>query len=193
MRGKCQATGGFVLLLLWFAAVNGWRVLWLALAAAAVHEMGHYLVLRLLGGRVTKLRLTLFGAEMETDNHRVSYGGEALAALAGPFANLAWAWLLVKTGDGGRAELIGANITLALFNLLPVRPLDGGRALGQLTALAFGPAAGETVCRCAAAVFGTALAALLGYVMWRSGGSLWLLPPMAGLLTAVWQEWFEKA
>ena len=193
MREKCRVTGGFVLLLLWFAAVNGWRVLWLVLTAAAVHEAGHWLALRLLGGRVTKLRLTLFGAEMETDDHRLSYVGGALAALAGPAANLAWAWLLTRTGDGGQAELIGANITLALFNLLPVRPLDGGRALGQLTALVLGPAAGETVCRCSAAVFGTALAALLGYVMWRTGGSLWLLPPIAGLLTAVWQEWFEKA
>ena len=161
----------------------------MVLAAAAVHEAGHYLALRLLGGRVTKLRLTLFGAEMETDNHHVSYGGEVLAALAGPFANLIWAWLLVKTGDGTQPELVGANITLALFNLLPIRPLDGGRALGQLTAWVLGPTAGETVCRCGAAVFGTALAALLGYVMWCTGGSLWLLPPMAALLTAVWQEW----
>lgn len=192
MRKSCQITGGFCLVILWFAAVNGWRVLALVLAAAVVHEGGHYLVLRLLGGRVTMLHLTLFGAEMETDNHHVSYGGEVLAALAGPGANLFCASLLAALGDGIQPELVGANVTLGLFNLLPVRPLDGGRALYQLIAWVFGPLAGERVCRCAAALFGTALAALLGYVVWRTGGSLWLLPPIAGLLSAVWQECFKK-
>lgn len=192
MEGKCRATGGFVLVILWFAAVNGWRTLALVLAAAAVHEGGHWLALRLLGGRVTQLRLTLFGAELETDNHHVSYGGEIVAALAGPAANLLWAWLLIGLKGEAQAELIGVNITLGLFNLLPVRPLDGGRALWQLTVWMFGPSVGEKVCRGFATVFGTALAALLGFVMWRSGGSLWLLPPMAGLLTAVWQEWVPQ-
>lgn len=193
MEDRCQITGGFCLVILWFAAVNGWKVLALVLAAAAIHETGHYLALRLLGGRVKMLRLTLFGAEMETDNHKVSYGGEVLAALAGPGANLLCAGLLTALGAKIQPELVGANVTLAVFNLLPVRPLDGGRALYQLTAWMFGPLAGENVCRCAAALFGSALAALLGYVMWRTGGSLWLLPPMAGLLSAVWKECFKKA
>ena len=62
MEDRCQITGGFCLVILWFAAVNGWKVLALVLAAAAIHETGHYLALRLLGGRVKMLRLTLFDA-----------------------------------------------------------------------------------------------------------------------------------
>ena len=189
---RCRVTGGFCLVVLWFAAVNGWGVLALVLVAALIHEAGHCLLLILLGGRITQLRLTLFGAELETDSRRLSYGAEMLAALAGPAANLLCAAVLTAAEKEPWQALMGANITLALFNLLPVRPLDGGRALYQLTAWAFGPAVGERICRGAAVLFGTLLAALLGYVMWRTGGSLWLLPPAAGLLSAVWRECFGQ-
>ena len=67
---------------------------------------------------------------------------------------------------------------LCLFNLLPIRPLDGGRALYLLASWAAGPAAGEAVCRWAGTVTAAALAALIGGVIWRTGGSLWLLPAL---------------
>ncbi|MDE6456774.1 MAG: hypothetical protein K2L38_12950, partial [Dysosmobacter sp.] len=58
---KIRVSGGFVLLAAWFALVNGWEPLVTVLGAAAVHELGHWLLLRLLGAGVRSFRLGVLG------------------------------------------------------------------------------------------------------------------------------------
>ena len=182
---EVRVSVGACLLVGWFAAVNGWALTALVLSAAALHELGHLTALKLLGGRVTALRLSVFGAEMRVDGAGLSYGKELAAVLAGPLTNLLAGLVLAWCGCPAAA---GAHLVLCAFNLLPVRPLDGGRALHSLTAWAAGPAAGETLCRwiggCAALSLGTVLV----WVVVRSGGSLWLLPAAAGLGMAAFRE-----
>lgn len=175
---RVRATGGFVLLAAWFVLANGWGPLVTVLCAAAVHELGHWVTLRQLGAAVTGFRLSALGAVLETDSRRLSYGGELAAVLAGPAANLLAALALTVLGAGRWPAVIGANLLLCVFNLLPILPLDGGRALYLLTSWLAGPAAGEGAIRWLGAVTAAALAAGLGYVMWRTGGSLWLLPAL---------------
>lgn len=182
-----RVSGGFCLLVLWFAVVNGWELLAIVLGAAAIHELGHYLVLRSLGAGIKGLRLSVFGAVLETDSTRMSYRGELAAVLSGPAANLLCVLLLAPMG-GRWTVFLGANLVLCMFNLLPVRPLDGGKALGLLVSWAAGPAAGEWAVRWIGASAAAALAAGICYVMWRSGGSLWLLPAAGGLLAAAGLE-----
>ncbi|HJB12924.1 MAG TPA: peptidase M50 [Candidatus Oscillibacter excrementigallinarum] len=174
-------SGGFWLLAAWFALVNGWRLLAVILSAALLHELGHLAVLGLLGGRVTGLRISVFGAELTTDAARLSYPREIAAVLAGPGVNLLCGLLLA----GHHAWVAaGAHLSLCLFNLLPVRPLDGGRALYLLIAALAGPAAGERWARRAGAFTALALGGLAVWLVVRTGGSLWLLPAAAGLLAA---------
>lgn len=175
------------MLVTWFAAVNGWELLAVVLGAAAVHELGHCLMLKRLGADIRGLHLNVFGAAMEIDNTRLSYGGELAAALAGPAANLLCVLLLAPLG-GRWTVFLGANLMLCIFNLLPVRPLDGGRALELLVSWSAGPAAGEWAARWIGAAAAAALAAGTLYVMWRSGGSLWLLPAVGGLLAVCMGE-----
>jgi len=190
-RSGC-VTGGFCLLILWFGVVNGWRLLLVVLSAAAVHELGHILTLKLLGANVTSLRLSMFGAVLETDIGKLPYGKELLVVLAGPAANFLVARLLSGIGGEWWDAAVGAHLVLCGFNLLPVEPLDGGRALYLVTAWLAGPDTGAWVSRWAGVLCGLMLTAGLGYIMWRTGGSLWLLPPAMGMFLAAYQKCFEK-
>ncbi len=188
MWREVRVSPGFCLLTGWFAAVNGWQLLAAVLGAAAIHEGGHWLALRLLGAKILGLRIGVLGAVLETDSRSLSYGGELIAVLAGPGANLAAALVLTALD---RELLAGAHLVLGAFNLLPVRPLDGGRALYLAVSWALGPAAGERLARWAGFTAALVLAVCLGWVMERSGGSLWLLPALFGLLAAAGREAFR--
>ena len=125
---------GFFLLLIVFAAVDRQRLLLPIMLAAALHECGHVLVLRLLGGHIARFRITLFGAELRIRrSERLSYGREIAAVLAGPGVNLLCAYALARLAvyaDWERGFMLaGIHAALALFNLLPLRTLDGGRSL----------------------------------------------------------------
>lgn len=190
---RVRLTGGFVLLAAWFVLANGWKPLATVLCAAAVHELGHWTVLRYLGAAVTGFRLSALGAVLETDSRNLSYGGELAAVLAGPAANLLAAAALTALDAGRRPAVIGANLLLCVFNLLPILPLDGGRALYLLVSWLAGPAAGEGAVRALGAVTAAALAAGLGYVMRRTGGSLWLLPALCASVYWGALPWFSGA
>ena len=141
-RDRIRISGGFWLLAAWFTLVNGWQLLAVILSAAALHELGHLLVLRLLGARVRELRVSVFGAELMTSAARLSYPGEIAAVLAGPAVNLLCALVL---GGAHAWVAAGAHLSLCLFNLLPVRPLDGGRALYLAAAWLAGPSAADRI------------------------------------------------
>ena len=112
-----------VLLLAVFALVAPPVCLAAVLLAAGCHEAGHYMALRLSGGRLAAVSVSAFGAQMRVrDRYRLSYGREALCVLAGPLINGTLSWLLSLAG-ARREELYifaGAKLILSVFNLLPL-------------------------------------------------------------------------
>ena len=134
--GRVEATGDFLLLMAWLNYLDTQGLVPMAMAACALHELGHFLTLRRLGGRVRLIRLTAAGAEMVL-SRPLGYWQEGLTALAGPGVNLLLA-LLFCAWPGGTV-FAGLNLVLACFNMLPAGRLDGGRALYCTLALLAGP------------------------------------------------------
>ena len=75
------------LLLALFVMLSSPLLLSALLLAALCHELGHYWMLRRMRAGVTAIHVTALGAEMRVSG-RLSYGGELLAAAAGPVTNL---------------------------------------------------------------------------------------------------------
>lgn len=100
----------------------GWGLL-----ACVLHELGHYLVSRGFGGRLGWLELSAVGAGLGMEYPEpLTYGREILVVLAGPWVNLVSGWLCARAGLFLAA---GVSFALGAFNLLPILPLDGGRAV----------------------------------------------------------------
>lgn len=110
----------------------------LLFASVLLHELGHSLVARSQGIRVTTITLFLFGGIASIEEESKTPGQAFQVAIAGPLVSICL-WLLLGFGSrflppGGPAavlsqSLAGINLVLALFNLIPGLPLDGGQIL----------------------------------------------------------------
>ena len=100
-----------------------------------LHELGHIAALTIFGVEIRRIRLGGFGAELETGP--MSPSSEAVCALAGPAVNLCCVWTLRRIS----LRLAMLSLLLGCYNLLPVYPLDGGRALRAVVALLLPPEA----------------------------------------------------
>lgn len=106
-----------------------------------LHELAHSVVARRLGVPIKTITLFLFGGVAELEAEPTSATVEFWVAIAGPIMSLALAitfWTLAQIAfvSGSAAALIEVvsylaliNLVLALFNLIPAFPLDGGRVL----------------------------------------------------------------
>ena len=109
------------------------------LASVLAHELGHAVIALREGVGVRRITLWLLGGLAELDEEAPSARSELRIAAAGPAVSIGLALLL-----GGAAWLVGlsaapfaavlawlalVNGMLAIFNLLPAAPLDGGRIL----------------------------------------------------------------
>jgi len=90
--------------------------------AAAVHELGHYIALRICAVDVLGFEISLHGARLKVGHMgRVQ---ELFCVLAGPLAGLS---LLMVANWMPRTAVCGC--IHSVYNLLPIYPLDGGRLI----------------------------------------------------------------
>jgi Zn-dependent protease len=120
-----------------YALIWGWRFAVGFVALLFVHEMGHYIQLRREGVRPSGMVFIPFlGAAVGARSLGGSALAEARVGLAGPvLGSLAAAALLpiaAATDDEFWRALAFTGLFLNLFNLLPVVPLDGGRAMAAM-------------------------------------------------------------
>ena len=121
---------------------------WMGIAATigllfsiVFHEMSHSLVARRFDLPIRGITLFIFGGVAEMESEPQSARAEFLMALAGPVASVVLGFLLfllfsLVASIGGPPPVAGVlwylgylNWVLAIFNLVPAFPLDGGRML----------------------------------------------------------------
>lgn len=105
-----------------------------------IHELAHSFMARARGVEVKGITLFLFGGATEADLETENPKDELVISVVGPLTSLALAALLwgvsVLTSPGPVGFAAGwlgwINLALAVFNLVPGFPLDGGRVLRSL-------------------------------------------------------------
>ncbi|WP_341393142.1 site-2 protease family protein [Arthrobacter sp. G119Y2] len=117
-----------------YAVALGYALL--LLVSVLVHELAHALTAKAYRWPTAKIVLTLWGGHTQFGHVRSTPGPSLLVALAGPAANFVLAgvgWLILVAVPLHPVAallteiLIWANLLVAIFNVLPGLPLDGGR------------------------------------------------------------------
>ena len=96
-------------------------------ASVFLHELAHFGAARAFGLRVSAITLHLLGGETSIRSAHRSPQQEFVIAVVGPLVSLAIG-LGLRSSGGVLGALGWINLVLAVFNLLPGLPLDGGRA-----------------------------------------------------------------
>ncbi len=102
--------------------------------ALTLHESAHYLMGRLRGYVVKKTVIMPYGAMMSMEES-FDKTSSILIGLAGPLCNgiialiVLGVWWLFPSAYPYTQSFFYANLSLALFNLLPIYPLDGSRVV----------------------------------------------------------------
>ncbi len=133
---------------------------------ALMHELGHSFVANSAGYRLNKITLMPFGAVVSGDIEGLKLKDEIKIALAGPLLNLAVGllfvavWWLYPESYAFTDVVAEANFSMALVNFLPIFPLDGGRVLYAMLALAMGKDKAGVICKLLGGLFSLALIGL---------------------------------
>ncbi|MCB2413921.1 site-2 protease family protein [Demequina sp. TTPB684] len=108
------------------------------MGSVLLHEIAHAIAARLFGRSVNEIVLTLWGGHTSFESSEMTPTVNGVTAAAGPAMNLVIAGVagatMAATELGGVAGslvsyIVWANLLLAVFNLLPGIPMDGGRVL----------------------------------------------------------------
>jgi stage IV sporulation protein FB len=165
------------------AAAVGVALILAIFACVVAHEYGHALMARRFGIATRDITLLPIGGLARLERMPEEPSREIAVALAGPAVNLVIALALIVL-LGARvdpavmaiedpridflARLAGVNLFLALFNLVPAFPMDGGRVLRALLSLRFDRATATRY----AATAGQTLAFAFGFLGLVGGNPL---------------------
>jgi len=139
------ATGAFPRLHAGLPPASYWSMAAAVVIGLAVsivlHELAHSLVGRAFGMSVQRITLFLLGGVAELDEEPRAPRAELLMALAGPAASLVLSLMFALAASALQSTAAPAeaaialgylatfNVVLAVFNLTPAYPMDGGRIL----------------------------------------------------------------
>jgi Zn-dependent protease/predicted transcriptional regulator len=133
------------------AAISSVLFVCLVFVCVLLHEFGHALAARRYGIRTPDITLLPIGGVARLEKMPDNPAQEVVVAIAGPLVNVAIAAvlaLIIYLTGGFPAQvpldehslslplkLLGVNVMLVVFNLIPAFPMDGGRVLRALLAM----------------------------------------------------------
>ena len=95
-----------------------------------LHELGHAITGIILGLKIKKININVFGLSIEFENYgKERLNNKIIIDMAGPAINIITFIIAVIFKN---EEIAYINILLAIINLLPIYPLDGGRIVKKL-------------------------------------------------------------
>lgn len=143
---------------------------------AVVHELGHSLVASGLGYKLNKIVLMPFGALVSGNTNGLKFLDEVKIALAGPFINIGVAlffiamWWIYPDCYAYTDVVVSSNLSMALVNLLPIYPLDGGRIVFAMLGYKVGYEKAFTISKIIGIVFSCVL--LLLFILSLINGAI---------------------
>ncbi|MEH1936316.1 MAG: site-2 protease family protein [Nostoc sp.] len=156
-------------------------------ASVVAHELGHSFVAIRQGIDVKSITLFIFGGLASLEKESKTPGEAFWVAIAGPLVSLLLCGILTSIGvttaaSGPLAAILGVlasvNLALALFNLIPGLPLDGGNILKAIVWKITGnPYKGVTFASRVGQIFGwvAILSGILPLLLFGSFGNFWNL------------------
>jgi Zn-dependent protease len=155
-----------------------------AFACVLLHEFGHALTARQFGIGTSEITLYPIGGVARLTRMPRSPGAELLITLAGPAVNVAIAAMLFGLFVLDVPEILGIasfaqnllyfNVGIALFNMVPAFPMDGGRIFRALLSGVVGRVRATEI----AAGLGQILAVLFGIFCLTRGLNLEMVPQL---------------
>ncbi len=117
------------IIMLW---LEGRAAFFVLMTSALMHEIGHLVALRLCGCRARRIDILPMGAVIVCPEG-IPDKKEAVIAISGPAVSLLCAFVsaVLYLSEPGVILLYAViiNLVLGLFNLMPIKKLDGGKAL----------------------------------------------------------------
>lgn len=160
----------------WQDALSGLAFIIALFTIVVLHELGHALTARRFGIRTRDITLLPIGGVARLERIPEKPRQELLVALAGPAVNVVLAGLLFAVlivgselsaakdvklvGGHFLAKLMWINVSLAVFNLVPAFPMDGGRVLRAVLAMRMDYTRATSI----AASIGQGLAWVFGFI-----------------------------
>lgn len=129
-----EMTFWFVALITFIISLNAPSNVLVTVISSLIHEMGHLLTMTSVGNKPKAVRFEITGMNIiRQPDLKISTKNEVFIALGGPFANLICfvaSIVLLTTCENNNILTFGCiNLILMIFNLLPIKRLDGGMAL----------------------------------------------------------------
>ena len=135
---KFNVNPAFFIILIWLIFATDIIVAVSYFLVILIHELGHYYVAKYCGYKLSKFSLSPYGVSLSYYGQTLEQKDEIYIALAGPVVNLVVAlitvafWWMFPTFYLVSYNFVEVNLIIALTNLLPAFPLDGGRVFVSL-------------------------------------------------------------